>query len=69
MNRREFSKIAAAGSAGIGISPVILPDSGWKGSNDRVNVACNRYLVHRVRVTYRSMQKIPGVKVSALLRC
>jgi hypothetical protein len=39
MDRREFSKIAAAGSVGIGVSPVILADQGWKGANDRVNVA------------------------------
>ena len=39
MNRREFSKTAVAGSVGIGISPVILADSGWKGANDRINVA------------------------------
>jgi predicted dehydrogenase len=39
MNRREFTRLAAAGSAGIGFSPVILPGSGWKGANDRVNVA------------------------------
>jgi len=39
MNRREFSKIAAAGSVGLGVSPVILTDQGWKGANDRVNVA------------------------------
>jgi predicted dehydrogenase len=39
MNRREFSKVAVAGSVGLGIAPVILTNSGWKGANDRVNVA------------------------------
>jgi len=39
MNRREFSKIAVTGSVGFGIAPTILTDSGWKGANDRVNVA------------------------------
>jgi predicted dehydrogenase len=39
MDRREFSKKAAAVSLGIGFSPVILTGRGWKGANDRVNVA------------------------------
>ena len=39
MNRREFSKMAVTGSVGIGVAPTILADSGWKGANDRVNVA------------------------------
>lgn len=39
MNRRKFSKMAAAGSLSIGFSPMILTGSGWKGANDRVNVA------------------------------
>jgi predicted dehydrogenase len=39
MNRRKFSKIAAAGTVGLGVSPVILSGSGWKGANDRVNIA------------------------------
>jgi predicted dehydrogenase len=39
MNRREFSKIAAAGSIGIGMAPTILAKPGWKGANDRVNIA------------------------------
>jgi predicted dehydrogenase len=39
MNRREFTRIAAAGTAGIGIAPTILTGTGWKGANDRVNVA------------------------------
>jgi predicted dehydrogenase len=39
MNRRKFTRLAAAGTAGIGLSPVILTGSGWKGANDRVNVA------------------------------
>ena len=39
MNRREFTRLAAAGTAGIGMTPTILTGSGWKGANDRVNVA------------------------------
>ncbi len=39
MDRRKFSKIAAAGAIGMGISPVIFAGSNWKGANDRVNVA------------------------------
>lgn len=38
MNRREFSKISASGAAALGI-PAILTGAGWKGANDRVNVA------------------------------
>ncbi len=39
MNRREFSKRAVAGSAVIGVTPTILANSGWKGANDRMNIA------------------------------
>jgi predicted dehydrogenase len=39
MNRREFTRLSAAGTAAIGLSPTILTGSGWKGANDRVNVA------------------------------
>jgi predicted dehydrogenase len=39
MKRREFSKIAVATSVGISATPTILANSGWKGANDRVNVA------------------------------
>jgi predicted dehydrogenase len=39
MNRREFTRLTAAGTAGIGLSPSILTGNGWKGANDRVNVA------------------------------
>lgn len=39
MNRRDFSKLAAAGSVGLGATPVILTGHGWKGANDRVNIA------------------------------
>ncbi len=39
MNRREFSKTVMVGTAGIGLVPTILTGSGWKGANDRVNVA------------------------------
>jgi predicted dehydrogenase len=39
MNRRTFNKIVVTGSLGMGIMPVIFPDSSWKGANDRINVA------------------------------
>jgi predicted dehydrogenase len=39
MNRREFTRLSAAGTAAIGLSPTILTGSGWKGANDRVNIA------------------------------
>ncbi len=39
MNRREFSKMAVTGYVGISVTPTILTGSGWKGANDRVNVA------------------------------
>ena len=37
MNRRKFSKVAVAGSFGIGMTPA-LGCSGWKGANERVNI-------------------------------
>ena len=65
MNRREFSKTAIAGSVGIGVSPVMLTGSGWKGANDRVNVA-----VIGIRAQGQShigeYLKLPGVNVAAL---
>ena len=65
MNRREFSKTAAAGTMGIGMSPLILPDSGWKGANDRVNVA-----VIGIRAQGQAhiaeYSKLPDVSVSAI---
>jgi predicted dehydrogenase len=39
MNRRDFTRLSAAGTAAIGFSPTILTGSGWKGANDRVNIA------------------------------
>ncbi|HOO99413.1 MAG TPA: Gfo/Idh/MocA family oxidoreductase [Bacteroidales bacterium] len=39
MKRRRFVKMTVAGSAALGSGPVILAGSGWKGANDRVNVA------------------------------
>ena len=39
MNRRDFTKTAVTGAAGISISPTILTGRGWKGANDRVNIA------------------------------
>ena len=39
MNRRKFSKIAVSGSLGFAAAPMMFPETGWKGANDRVNVA------------------------------
>jgi predicted dehydrogenase len=39
MNRRKFSKMAVAGTVSIAAAPSIITGSGWKGANDRVNVA------------------------------
>ena len=38
MNRRKFGKTVITGTAGIAIAPLLL-SPGWKGTNDRVNVA------------------------------
>jgi predicted dehydrogenase len=38
MNRREFGKKVITGTAGIAAAPLLL-SPGWKGANDRVNVA------------------------------
>ncbi|MCE5345877.1 MAG: Gfo/Idh/MocA family oxidoreductase [Bacteroidales bacterium] len=38
MNRREFGKKVISGTAGLAVAPIILKP-GWKGANDRVNVA------------------------------
>src|SRR5512133_297008 len=39
MNRRNFTKVAVTRAAGLSMSPTILTGSGWKGANDRVNIA------------------------------
>jgi predicted dehydrogenase len=39
MERRNFIKTAALGNLGIMAAPTILTGNGWKGANDRVNVA------------------------------
>jgi len=39
MNRRYFAKVAMTGAAGLSVSPTILTGRGWKGANDRVNIA------------------------------
>jgi predicted dehydrogenase len=65
MNRRKFSKIVAVGSVGIGVSPVILTGSGWKGANDRVNIAVIGIRgMGQVHITEYS--KLVNAKVTAL---
>ena len=63
MNRREFTRLAAAGTAGIGMSPTIITGSGWKGANDRVNVAVIRNTRTRGKSYYRifSVRTMPGL--------
>lgn len=39
MKRRKFIKMSAKSGVALGAMPTILPNSGWKGANDRVNVA------------------------------
>jgi predicted dehydrogenase len=39
MKRRKFLELSSLGSVAIGTAPVVLTGSGWKGANDRVNVA------------------------------
>ncbi len=39
MKRRKFLEISAKSSVAIGAAPIILPGSGWKGANDRINIA------------------------------
>ena len=39
MKRRDFAKVAVSGAAGISISPSFITGNGWKGANDRVNIA------------------------------
>jgi len=38
MNRRKFGKTVITGTAGLAVAPMLL-NPGWKGANDRVNVA------------------------------
>ncbi len=39
MKRRKFLEVTSLSTVAIGAAPIILPDSGWRGANDRVNVA------------------------------
>jgi hypothetical protein len=39
MNRRDFTRLTAAGTAALGFSQTIITGSGWKGANDRVNIS------------------------------
>ena len=65
MERRNFIKKAAIGNLGVIASPVILSGNGWKGANDRVNVA-----VIGIRGMgqshIQSYQKLKNVEVTAL---
>jgi predicted dehydrogenase len=39
MKRRKFLEISSKSTLAMGVAPVILTNSKWKGANDRVNVA------------------------------
>ena len=39
MKRRKFIEMSAKSGVALGAMPTIFPNSGWKGANDRVNVA------------------------------
>jgi predicted dehydrogenase len=65
MKRKNFIKTTAIGNLGIIMAPTILTGNGWKGANDRVNIAVigikGMGCVH-----INSYQKIKNVEVSAL---
>ncbi len=65
MERRDFIKKTAASNLGIIAAPTILTGAGWKGANDRVNVA-----VIGIRGMgqnhIQSYQKLKNVEVTAL---
>lgn len=65
MERRKFIRMASQGTAALGAAPLILPNSGWKGANDRVNVA-----VIGIRGMgqshIQSYQQLKNVEVTAL---
>jgi len=65
MKRRNFIKTTAMTNAGIIAAPTILTGAGWKGANDRVNVA-----VIGIRGMgqshIRSYQELENVEVAAL---
>ncbi|NLO03470.1 MAG: Gfo/Idh/MocA family oxidoreductase [Bacteroidales bacterium] len=65
MQRRNFIKTTTIGNMGIIAAPVILTGEGWKGANDRVNVA-----VIGIRGMgqshIQSYQKLKNVEVAAL---
>ncbi|MDD4191303.1 MAG: Gfo/Idh/MocA family oxidoreductase [Mangrovibacterium sp.] len=65
MERRNFIKTTAVGNLGIMAAPTILAGSGWKGANDRINIA-----VIGIRGMGQShiqaYQKLENVEVRAL---
>jgi predicted dehydrogenase len=65
MNRRRFSKMAVTGSVGIGMAPTIFTGSGWKGANDRVNVAVIG-INGQGQAHIQSYSRLENVKVAAL---
>lgn len=65
MNRRKFSKMAITGTVGIGVAPTILANPGWKGANDRVNVAVIG--IHGQGQSHiQSYSRLENVRVAAL---
>jgi hypothetical protein len=68
MNRRKFSKMAITSSAGIGVAPVILTGQGWKGANDRVNVAVIG-INGQGQSHIQSYHNLKNVQVAAICDC
>jgi len=65
MKRRDFTKMTGAGTFGMCALPTILTGTGWKGANDRMNIA-----VIGIRAQgqghIKSYSSLENVRVSAL---
>jgi len=65
MKRREFIEKSLKSSVALGAIPLILPNSQWKGANDRVNVAVIG--IHGMGQSHiREYQQLKDVEVSAI---
>ena len=65
MKRRKFIEISTKGAVALGVAPVFLTKSNWKGANDRVNIGVigirGQGLGH-----IEEYQALPNVEVVAL---
>jgi len=60
MKRRKFIKTASISNLGLLSIPTVLTGNGWKGANDRVNVAVIG--IHGMGQTHiQSYQKVKNV--------